>query len=156
MAEPDITFPYPARFVPSQNGTNLLQDVENMYTYRVHRKCEKKKIANYRCTKRMSAKCPALATLDLETNMIVKILHSHVHTSNFFRGTARQEENEMIQASASVGRVSTVEILSKIKSNLEQSSRPEAASSIRKSRTLSKAIHREKRKILGHSSESFL
>jgi hypothetical protein len=58
----------------------------------------------------------------------------------------------MIQAAANVGRVSTVEILSKIKSNLERSSHPETASSIRKSRTLSKAIHREKRKILGHSS----
>jgi hypothetical protein len=75
-----------------------------------------------------------------------------VHTSNVLRDTARQEKNKMIQAAANVGRVSTVEILSKIKSNLERSSHPQATSSIRKSRTLSKAIQRAKRKILGHSS----
>jgi hypothetical protein len=58
----------------------------------------------------------------------------------------------MIQAAASVGRVSTVEILSEIKSNLERSSHPEAESSSIKSWTFSKAVHREKQKILGHSS----
>jgi hypothetical protein len=124
----------------------------NNYTYRIHDKCEKKKIANYRCTRRKSSKCPAVATLNLETNMIVKILHEHVHTSNILRETVRKEERKMIEAAANVGRVSTVEILSKLKTNLERSANPEAASSIRKSRTLAKAISREKRKIMGHSA----
>ncbi len=76
MAEPDITFPYPAHFVPIQKGTNLLQDVDN-YTNRVHENCEKKKTTTYRCTERMSAKCPALATLDSETKMIVNVSLCH-------------------------------------------------------------------------------
>jgi hypothetical protein len=67
------------------------------------------------------------------------------------RETAKQEE-KMIQAAASVGRVSTVELLSKIKTNLERSAHPEATSSIRKSSTIAKAINCEKRKVLGHSS----
>ncbi len=58
----------------------------------------------------------------------------------------------MIEAAANVGRVSTVEIFSKLKTNPEQSANPEAASSIRNSRTLAKAISREKRKIMGHSA----
>jgi hypothetical protein len=45
-----------------------------------------------------------------------------------------------------------VVILSKIKTNLEHSAHPEATSSIRKSRTIAKAINREKRYVLGHSS----
>jgi hypothetical protein len=151
MTEPILFLPSLARFVPSQKGTNLLQDANN-YTYRIHDKCEKKKIANYRCTRRMSAKCPAVATLDLETNMIMKILHEHVHMSNILRETARKEEKKMIEAAANVGRVSTVEILSKLKTNLERSANPGEASNIRKSRILAKAISQEKRKIMGHSA----
>ncbi len=45
-----------------------------------------------------------------------------------------------------VGQVYTVEILSKLKTNLERSAHPEAASGIRKSRTQTKAISREKRR----------
>jgi hypothetical protein len=150
MTEPILDLLSSARFVPSQKGTNLLQDANN-YTYRIHNKCEKKKIADYRCTRRMSAKCPAVATLDLEMNMIVKILHEHVHTSNILRETARKEEKKMIETAANVGRVS-VEILSKLKTNLERSANPGEASSIRKSRILAKAISREKRKIMGHSA----
>ncbi len=67
----------------------------------------------------MSAKCPVVATLNLETNMIVKILHKHVHTSNILRETAPKEEKKMIEAATNVGGVSTVEILSKLKTNPE-------------------------------------
>ncbi len=90
MTEPILDLPSLALFVPSQKGTNLLQDANN-YIYRIHDKCEKK-IANYRCTRRMSAKCSGVATLDLETNMIVKILHKHVHTSNILRETAARKK----------------------------------------------------------------
>jgi hypothetical protein len=58
----------------------------------------------------------------------------------------------MIQAAASVGRESIVEILSKIKTSLGRSAHPDTTSSIRKSRTIAKAINREERKVLGHSS----
>jgi hypothetical protein len=151
MAEPPDIFPYPAKFVPSQKGTQLLQDCEN-FTYRIHEKNIKNNTANYRCTKKIAAKCPAVAVLDLGSSQIVKILHHHSHTSNQLREVALQEERRMIAAATAVGRVSTVEILSKIKTNLERSENPEAVSSIRKSRAIAQAICREKRKSLGHNS----
>jgi hypothetical protein len=113
----------------------------NNFTYRIHKK-NVIKTASYRCTKKMSTKCPTIATLDLETNMIVKFHHAYMHTSNILREMAKQEERKMIQAAASVGRMSTVEILSKIKTNLDRSAYPEATSSIRKSSP----------KVLRHSS----
>jgi hypothetical protein len=112
MEDPDISLPSPAKFVLSQKGTNLLQDVNN-FVYRIHEKNLLKKTATYRCTRKISAKCPAFFTLYQETNMIVKFHHAHVHTSKILRETAKQEEKKMIQAAASVGRVSAVEILSK-------------------------------------------
>jgi hypothetical protein len=86
MEGTDITLPSPAKFVLSQKGTNLLQDVNN-FTYRIHEKNLFKKMATYRCTRKMSAKCPAFATLCQETNMIVKFHHAHVHTYNILRTT---------------------------------------------------------------------
>jgi hypothetical protein len=101
----------------------------NNFTYRIHKK-NVIKTASYRCTKKMSTKCHTIATLDLETNH-----HVYMHTSNILREMAKQEERKMIQAAARVGRMSTVEILSKIKTNLYRSAYPEATSSIRKSYT---------------------
>jgi hypothetical protein len=60
---------------------------------------------------RISAKCPAVATLDLETT-VIEIKQYCMHTSNILRETTRQEERKMIEAAAIVGRVSTVKILS--------------------------------------------
>jgi hypothetical protein len=56
----------------------------------------------------------------------------------------------MIAAAAVVGLVSTEEVLSKIKMNLARSDNPKAKSSIRKSRALSMALNREKKKVMGH------
>jgi hypothetical protein len=93
----------------------------------------------------MAARCPAVATLDLETNKVVKILHAHMHTSNILHENAREEKQKIVEAAAIVERVSTVEILSNLKSNLKRSSKPETTfSNRRKSRTLAKAISREK------------
>jgi hypothetical protein len=64
--------------------------------------------------------------------------------------TARLEERKMIQTI--VGRVSTVKILSKIKTNLHRCAHPEDSSSTRKSRAIANAITHEKRKVLGYSS----
>ncbi len=72
-----------------------------------------------------------LATLDLESNMIVNIFYAHMHTSNTLWETAHKEEQKMIEAPSIMGRVSTVEILSNLKKNLERLAHPEAASSIR-------------------------
>ncbi len=91
---------------------------------------------------RISAKCPALATVDLET-MIIKIKQYCMHTYNILRETIRQEERKMIQAAAIVDRLSTVKILLKLKTNIEQT---EVTSSIRKSHIIVKAISWEKRK----------
>jgi hypothetical protein len=74
----------------------------------------------------------------------------HVHEPNILQETACFEEKRMIAAAAVVGRVSTVEVLSKIKMNLARSDNPEAKSSIRKSRAFSMALKREKKKVMGH------
>jgi hypothetical protein len=75
----------------------------NNFTYRIHWKNMIKKTTTYHCTKKMSAKCPAVVHWDLETNMIVRFLHAHMHTSNILRETAKQEERKMIQTATSVG-----------------------------------------------------
>jgi hypothetical protein len=54
-------------------------------------------MVNYRCTRRMSTKCPPIAMVDLESNMIVNILHAHVHTSNILRETACKEVQKVIE-----------------------------------------------------------
>jgi hypothetical protein len=54
-------------------------------------------MVNYHCTRRISAKCPPIAMLDLESNMIVKILHAHVHTSDILQETACKEEQKVIE-----------------------------------------------------------
>ncbi len=43
-----------------------------------------------------------------------------------------------------------MEVLSKVQTNLERSDNPEAMSSMKKSRALSMALNREKKKVLGH------
>jgi hypothetical protein len=48
------------------------------------------------------------------------------------------------------GSSSTMEVMSRVKPNMERSDCPEATACSRKSRTLSKAILHEKSKILGH------
>jgi hypothetical protein len=70
--------------------------------------------------RKMSAKCPAMATLGLETNTTIKILHSQVYTSNILRENAKQEEKETIQAATGVVRVSIVVIFSNLKTNFER------------------------------------
>jgi hypothetical protein len=52
--------------------------------------------------------------------------------SNILLQTARQGEEKLITAAAMMGRVSAVEVLSKIKTNLEWSHHPEATFSMRK------------------------
>jgi hypothetical protein len=58
----------------------------------------------------------------------------------------------MFESAAIVVRVSTVEILSKLKTSLGRSYNQKATCNIRKSRTLAKTISREKRKIMGYRS----
>ncbi len=67
--------------------------------------CEKKKTANYHCTK---SHCG----------------YSGYSTSNMPTETTRLKERKMIQTIAIVGRVSTVKILSKIKTNLYRCAHP--------------------------------
>ncbi len=116
MADPDISLLSLAKFVLSQNGTNHQHNVNN-FTYMIHEENVIKKMATYLCTRKISAKFLAIATLNQETSMTVKFHHAHVHTFNNLRGMAKQEER-MIQAAASVGRVSTVKLLSKIKTKV--------------------------------------
>jgi hypothetical protein len=107
-----------ARFVPSQKGTMLLRD-ENNFNYRIHQKNTDDTKAYYKCVKKDSAKCPAMAVLHIASSQIVAIMHEHVHEPNILHETARTEKKRVIAAAALVGRVSTLEVMSKIKSNLE-------------------------------------
>jgi hypothetical protein len=138
-----------ANWVTSQKGTPLLRD-DNNFNYRIHMKNKEGTQANYRCVKRYKANCPAVAVLHIASSRILHILHEHSHEANILEETARQEEKKMIAAAAQVGRISNVEVLSKIKTNLERSDHPEATSSMRKTKALSQALSREKKKVLGH------
>jgi hypothetical protein len=104
---------------------------------------------NNRCVLRKSKKCPAVATYNPLTSRIERILHEHIHAPQLRQEAARREEKRMIAAAAAVGTFSTVTVMARIKTNVERGDCPEAASSIRKSRALSMAILREKKKQLG-------
>jgi hypothetical protein len=101
---------------------------------------------NNRCVLRKSKKCPAVATYNPLTSRIERILHEHIHAPQLRQEAARREEKRMIAAAAAVGTFSTVTVMARIKTNVERGDCPEAASSIRKSRALSMAILREKKK----------
>jgi hypothetical protein len=109
-----------ARFVPSQKGTMLLRD-ENNFNHRIHKKNMDGTKAYYKCVKKDSAKCLAMAVLHIASSKIVAVMHEHVHEPNILHKTARTEEKRMIAAASLVGLVSTVEVMSKIKTNLELS-----------------------------------
>ncbi len=96
----------------------LLRD-ENNFNYRIHKKNADGTKAFYMCVKKNSAKCPAKAVLHIASSKIVAVMHEHVHEPNILHETARTEEKRMIAAAALVGHVSTVEVMSKIKTNLE-------------------------------------
>jgi hypothetical protein len=138
-----------ARWVDSQKGTSLLRDANN-YNYRIHHNNTDGTKATYRCVKRNISKCPAIAVLHIPSSRIISVTHDHTHESDILLEAARNEEKKLITAAAMVGRISTVEVLSKIKTNLERSDHAEATSSMRKARALSQAVSREKAKQLGH------
>lgn len=146
--EGDDVVGYPATFVQSQKGTQLLQD-ENNHVYRIHHLLAAQTHASYRCVKRASAKCPALATLLLEPPRIVKTTDDHTHGPNLLAIAAREEENRMIKAAALVGKVSQNQVMSKIKTNIQRSALPEAMTEMRKSHALGQALQRERNKVAG-------
>jgi hypothetical protein len=119
------------------------------YTYRIHQKNSAGTKAFYKCVRKTSSQCPAVATLDIQTSRILKISHSHTHGPNLLVEAARQEERRMIRAAAAVGKFSQVEVLSRVKSNILRSDLPEARSEIRKSHALGQALQREKKKLQG-------
>jgi hypothetical protein len=82
--------------------------------------------------KRNISNCPAFAVLHIASSCIVHLSHDHTHESNILLQTARQGEKKLITAAAMMGRISTVEVLSKIKTNLEWADHPEATFSMRK------------------------
>ncbi len=82
--------------------------------------------------KRNISNCPAFAVLHIASSCIVHLSHDHNHESKILLQTARQGEEKLIPAAAMMGRISTVEVLSKIKTNLEWPDHPEATFSMRK------------------------
>jgi hypothetical protein len=137
-------------FVPSQKGTQLLQDSDN-FRYRINKYNSDGSRAWYYCVKRKLLKCPATAVFIPEEGVIEKILSEHNHGSSVLEKFARDKEKELIDAAALVGTVSTGKVLTEIKMNLERSAMPEAKAMMRKSRCLGQALYREKRKKLGYT-----
>jgi FLYWCH zinc finger domain len=139
-----------AVFVPSQKGTQLLQD-ENNFLYRVNKANGDGSRVYYNCVKRFSLKCTATAVVLPEAGVIDKINNEHNHATSVLEKFAREEEKRMIQAAADVGTASTSQVLSQIKVNIERSELPEAKAMMRKSRCLSQALYRAKKLRLGYT-----
>ncbi len=118
--------------------------VKNNYNYRIHKKNSDGTKAYYKCVE------PAVAVLHIASSRILLVMHEHVHEPNLLQETARSKEKKMIAAAALMGRISPVEVLSKIKTSLERSDHPEARSSMRTSKALTMALSRGKKKQLGH------
>jgi hypothetical protein len=98
-----------------------------------------------------SVKCPAVAYLDNNSERIIKLRFEQNHIPDLLIAKTKSEEKKLISAAAAVGVTSTVEFMSRVKTNIKRSDCPEATTCIWKSRMLSKAIRREKSKILGHN-----
>ncbi len=95
-------------------------------------------------------KCLATAVYVPEEGVIEKIISEHNHGSSVLEKFARAKE-ELIDAAALVGTVSTGKVLAEIKMNLEWSEMPEAKAIMRKSRCLGQALYRKKKKRLGYT-----
>jgi FLYWCH zinc finger domain len=136
------------RFVPSQKGgTNLLD--ENNYRYRINKKGSPGTKDYYNCVKRNIVKCPATAVFETSSSEIVKIVNEHNHAPDIIGDVARKMEVQLINAAANIGTVSTNKMLTQVKVNLERSELPEAKAMMSKSRAISMALYREKRRRLG-------
>jgi hypothetical protein len=121
------------------------------YKYRINQRKKDGTVVYYKCVKRYSLKCPAMATLDLASSRIIKIAHSHNHTPNLLKEAARAEEKKLIMAAATVGSCKRSEVINRVKTNILQSALPEAQAELRKSHALGQAIQRERKKVLGIS-----
>ena len=94
-------------WVPSQKGTNLLKDPDG-FRYRKFR--EIKSGITYRCNKKDSLGCPAVALIDkcTITDCLVDILeinHLHNHGPDAIGPEVRRIEKESIHAAALVGKI---------------------------------------------------
>lgn len=140
-----------ATWVTGQLGKDILQDEDN-YTYHQYRTILGETQRSYRCQMKRTTKCPAVAYLDLQTNRICRVSHAHNHMPDLLKEAARASEKELIRASAVVGNTSTINVIAKIKTQIERSEVPEATTSMRKKRALSMAIRRERTKVHGGNS----
>jgi FLYWCH zinc finger domain len=69
-----------AVFVPSQKGTQLLQD--NYFLYRVNKGNGDGSRVYYNCVKRFSLKCPATAVVLPKAGEIEKVNNQHNHATS--------------------------------------------------------------------------
>ena len=93
-------------WTPSQKRTKLLKD-ETGHLYRVY--APRQDVIAYRCTKKNSLKCPAVALVNKHTISdceadIMSINHPHNHDPDAIGPQVRQIENEFIQAAALTGK----------------------------------------------------
>lgn len=136
-----------AEFVLSERKTLLLKDKEN-FLYYFYKNNTDGTVATYRCVKKRSLNCPAVAKLDKQTNKILEVKHSHVHGSNLLEQTVREIETEFVNASATVGQTSKKRVNEELRVRVEQEA-PELVSSMSKTRAVSQRINRAVKKLKG-------
>ena len=131
-----------ANFFLSQKDTN------QNHLYNKYKENKNKTLVTYRCVRKVSHHCMAVATLDPLNNVITKITHDHNHGSDLLKSTAKTTEKKFILAAAMVGNPSSKRVIEEIKSDLEKNN-VESTSSMSKSRAIAQAILREKNKQRG-------
>ncbi len=77
-----------ATFTTNRKGGQNLVDEDN-YVYRKQRAIDNQSKLRYACAMQETLKCPAVAVLDLETNLIVKIRNEHNHEPDLPQMVAR-------------------------------------------------------------------
>ncbi len=78
----------PATFIENQKGGKNLMDEDN-FVYRKQRALDNESKFRYVCVKHETLKCPAVAVLDIEKCLIVKIRNEHNHSPDLLKMSAR-------------------------------------------------------------------
>ena len=138
--------PAPARYIPVKQGGKHLLDPNN-YEYRRIKTREHK--VYYQCIKHKELGCKASALVLVENEKIVEIKNGHNHDTDLLNKKIREQERLAIEAAATNIVISPRTVLGTLTSNITQSSSSGGVGAMRKSATLTKAIHRARKSKFG-------
>ena len=139
-----MDLPIQAKYRDAKCGGKILQSPDG---YEYSKSKDDGKRIHFFCRGRKKYDCKVTAAVTSHDNMIVRVSGEHNHDNDLMRKTANDKENEAVCSAARNPTVSPRTVLANLTSEL-RANNPQAVSSISKSKTFSKKIQRERKKLL--------